>query len=38
MRKRMLVWAKVVAAGNGSPEWDVRELFWLDTMKSEAEH
>jgi hypothetical protein len=36
MHKRMLAWAKAVAAGN--PEWDVRELFWLETMKHEGEH
>jgi hypothetical protein len=38
MRQRMLAWAEAVAVVSGSPVWDVRELFWLETMKAEAEH
>lgn len=33
MRKGMLDWAQAVAAVDGSPVWDTRELFWLETMK-----
>jgi hypothetical protein len=35
MRKRMLAWAEAVGGITGSPLWDVRELFWLHTMKGE---
>lgn len=37
MRKGMLEWAEAVAAVNGSPVWDTRELFWLETMKRNLE-
>lgn len=33
MRSGMLEWAEAVAAVDGSPVWDTRELFWLQTMK-----
>jgi|GEM_PF-2856952 hypothetical protein len=33
MRKRMLEWAEAVAAVDGSPVWDTRELFWLQSLK-----
>lgn len=37
MRKGMLEWAQAVAAVDGSPVWDTRELFWLQTMKRTLE-
>jgi len=37
MRKRMLEWAEAVAAVDGSPVWDVRELVWLQEMKQKLE-
>ena len=37
MRKGMLEWAEAVAAVSGSPVWDTRELFWLQTMKRNFE-
>jgi len=33
MRKRMVEWAEAVAAVDGSPVWDARELLWLEEMK-----
>jgi hypothetical protein len=33
MRASMISWAEAVAAVDGSPVWDSRELFWLQTMK-----
>jgi hypothetical protein len=33
MRQELLQWATAVAAVDGSPVWDTRELFWLETMK-----
>jgi hypothetical protein len=33
MRKRMIEWAEAVAAVDGSPVWDTRELFWLQSLK-----
>lgn len=37
MRSGMLRWAEAVAAVDGSPVWDTRELFWLQTMKRQLE-
>ncbi len=37
MRFGMLEWAEAVAAVDGSPVWDTRELFWLQTMKRNLE-
>jgi len=37
MRAGMLRWAEAVAAVDGSPVWDTRELFWLQTMKRQLE-
>lgn len=37
MRSGMLEWAEAVAAVDGSPVWDTRELFWLQTMKRTLE-
>ena len=37
MRSGMLEWAQAVAAVDGSPVWDTRELFWLQTMKRNLE-
>ncbi len=37
MRKRMVEWAEAVAAVDGSPVWDTRELSWLDEMKRKLE-
>lgn len=37
MRKGMLEWAEAVAAVSGSPVWDTRELFWLQTMQHTLE-
>jgi len=37
MRHEMLEWAQAVAAVDGSPVWDTRELFWLQTMKRTLE-
>ena len=37
MRGGMLEWAEAVAAVDGSPVWDNRELFWLQTMKQNLE-
>ncbi len=37
MRSGMLEWAEAVAAVDGSPVWDTRELFWLQTMKRNLE-
>ncbi|MBL8912320.1 MAG: hypothetical protein JNM17_16635 [Archangium sp.] len=31
-RKRMVEWAQAVAAVDGSPVWDTRELFWLQRV------
>ncbi|MGV3624653.1 MAG: hypothetical protein ACO1OB_27785 [Archangium sp.] len=31
--KRMVNWAEAVAAVDGRPVWDTRELFWLQFMK-----
>lgn len=33
MRQRMLEWAEAVAAVDGRPVWDSRELFWLESMR-----
>lgn len=33
-RKRMIEWAEAVAAVDGSPVWDARELFWLERVRS----
>ena len=33
MRSGMLDWAEAIAAVDGGPVWDIRELFWLQTMK-----
>lgn len=33
LRKGLLEWAEAVAVVDGSPVWDTRELFWLQTMK-----
>ncbi|PZR11120.1 MAG: hypothetical protein DI536_18455 [Archangium gephyra] len=30
---RMVTWAEAVAAVDGRPVWDTRELFWLQFMK-----
>lgn len=35
MRARMLDWAAAVAAADGWPSWDTRELFWLQALKRE---
>lgn len=32
-RARMLEWAEAVAAVDGHPVWDTRELFWLQTLR-----
>ncbi|MDP2274369.1 MAG: hypothetical protein Q8N23_04725 [Archangium sp.] len=37
LRSGMLEWAAAVAAVDGSPVWDTRELFWLQTMKRTLE-
>jgi hypothetical protein len=37
MRGEMLEWAQAVAAVDGSPVWDTRELFWLQTMRRTLE-
>lgn len=37
MRQRMFEWAEAVAAVEGSPVWDVRELVWLETMRRNLE-
>lgn len=37
MRRGMIEWAEAVAAVDGSPVWDTRELFWLQTMKRTLE-
>ena len=34
MRRGMLEWAAAVAAVDGSPVWDERELAWLHTMSA----
>lgn len=36
-RKRMLQWAEAVAAVDGKPVWDTRELFWLQALKRNLE-
>ncbi len=36
MRRGMLEWAEAVAVVDGSPVWDTRELYWLQTMKREV--
>ncbi|MBL9038687.1 MAG: hypothetical protein JNG84_09255 [Archangium sp.] len=33
LRSNLLTWAEAVATVDGEPEWDSRELFWLQTMK-----
>ncbi len=33
VRARMLQWAEAVAAVDGRPVWDARELFWLESMR-----
>jgi hypothetical protein len=37
MRSEMLSWAAAVAAVDGSPVWDTREMFWLQTLKRTLE-
>ncbi len=37
MRSGMLKWAEAIAAVDGSPVWDTRELLWLQTMKRNLE-
>jgi len=32
-RKRILQWSEAVAAVDGSPVWDTRELFWLQRIR-----
>lgn len=34
-RKEMLEWASAVAAIDGRPVWDTRELFWLNIITKE---
>lgn len=36
-RKRMFEWAEAVAAVDGKPVWDTRELFWLQAMRRNLE-
>ena len=36
-RKRMFEWAEAVAAVDGKPVWDMRELFWLQVMRRTLE-
>lgn len=36
LRQGMLAWAEAVAVVDGSPVWDARELFWLETMQREG--
>jgi tellurite resistance protein len=36
-RKRMVEWAEAVAAVDGSPVWDARELFWLERVRQTLE-
>ncbi|MDP1823018.1 MAG: hypothetical protein Q8L48_07245 [Archangium sp.] len=33
MRQRIVEWSEAVAAVDGSPVWDTRELFWLQSVK-----
>lgn len=33
MRERIIAWCEAVAAVDGSPVWDVRELFWLQRVR-----
>lgn len=37
MNQRMFEWAEAVAAVEGSPVWDVRELLWIETMRRNLE-
>ncbi len=37
MRKRIVEWSEAVAAVDGAPVWDTRELFWLQTIKRTLE-
>jgi len=32
-RRRIVQWAEAVAAVDGSPVWDTRELFWLQHLR-----
>lgn len=32
-RKRIVQWSEAVAAVDGSPVWDTRELFWLQRIR-----
>jgi hypothetical protein len=37
MRERIMTWAEAVACVDGRPVVDVRELFWLQTLKRKLE-
>lgn len=37
MRRRIAQWCEAVAAVDGSPVWDARELFWLQRVRTSLE-
>ncbi|MFZ5440269.1 MAG: hypothetical protein ACOZQL_09690 [Myxococcota bacterium] len=37
LRKRVVEWCEAVAAVDGSPVWDARELFWLQRVRTALE-